>query len=216
MNMKSILKYALPAFALFVIVLNVRNCHSLKELYNTYDVRDSLQVERIRIGDSMRLVDHLIYQRDSTVMQARIDSLAAASQAQAAVVKRYLRTALADRAKAVQVDTAARMLLIDYDSAVASRDTLIGTQVAQITALEDARRADADYYAVEVRALEEQVNTLGAFWREAAAERDQAQVKVQLEKRKRFGVGVHAGYGASQQGLTPVISVGINYNIFKF
>jgi len=214
--MKIILKYALPAFALFVIVMNVRNCHSLNELYNTYDMRDSLQMERIRIGDSLRLVDRLIYQRDSTVMQAHIDSLAAASVAQAATVRRYRRVALADRAKAVQVDTAGRKLLQDYDSAVASRDTLIGTQAAQITALEQARRADADYHAGEVRALEEQVNTLGAFWREAAAERDQAQVKVQREKRKRFGIGAHAGYGATQNGLTPVISVGINYNILKF
>jgi len=214
--MKNILKYTIPAFALFVIVMSVRNCHSLNELYNTYDVRDSLQMKIIRVGDSMRLVDYQIYQRDSTAMQARIDSLAAVSQAQAAVVKRYLRTALADRAKAVQVDTAGRRLLADYDSAVASRDTRIGTQAARITALERARRADADYHAGEVMALEAQVNTIGAFWREAAAERDQAQVKLQREKRKRFGVGVHAGYGATQNGLTPVISVGINYNIFKF
>lgn len=36
------------------------------------------------------------------------------------------------------------------------------------------------------------------------------------DKPKRFGVGLHIGYGVTTSGLSPVISIGINYNLIKF
>lgn len=34
--------------------------------------------------------------------------------------------------------------------------------------------------------------------------------------RKRWGVGIQAGYGVSSSGLTPYIGVGISYNLIVF
>lgn len=36
------------------------------------------------------------------------------------------------------------------------------------------------------------------------------------QKPKRFGLGVHAGYGISKNGLSPYIGVGVHYNIFSW
>lgn len=36
------------------------------------------------------------------------------------------------------------------------------------------------------------------------------------DKPKRFGIGLHLGYGVATNGLSPVISIGINYNLIKF
>lgn len=33
---------------------------------------------------------------------------------------------------------------------------------------------------------------------------------------KRWGIGIQAGYGASKQGLSPYIGVGVQYNILSF
>lgn len=35
-------------------------------------------------------------------------------------------------------------------------------------------------------------------------------------KPKRWGVGIHAGYGVTGQGLSPYIGVGLSYNLFLF
>lgn len=35
-------------------------------------------------------------------------------------------------------------------------------------------------------------------------------------KPKRWGVGIHAGYGMTPRGLQPYIGVGLNYNILDF
>lgn len=36
------------------------------------------------------------------------------------------------------------------------------------------------------------------------------------EKEKRFGVGVVLGYGATKDGLSPYVGVGVTYSLFKF
>lgn len=33
---------------------------------------------------------------------------------------------------------------------------------------------------------------------------------------RKWGIGIQAGYGASKQGLSPYIGVGVQYNIFTF
>ena len=35
-------------------------------------------------------------------------------------------------------------------------------------------------------------------------------------KDKRWGIGVHAGYGASKDGLSPYVGVGISYNFVRW
>lgn len=40
--------------------------------------------------------------------------------------------------------------------------------------------------------------------------------RVEVERQKRFGVGIHAGYGISPKGAQPYIGVGISYNFFTF
>lgn len=37
-----------------------------------------------------------------------------------------------------------------------------------------------------------------------------------IKKKPRFGVGIQAGYGYSNQGLSPYIGVGIQYNLITF
>lgn len=37
-----------------------------------------------------------------------------------------------------------------------------------------------------------------------------------VPSRKRWGVGIQAGYGVSASGLTPYIGVGISYNLIVF
>lgn len=39
---------------------------------------------------------------------------------------------------------------------------------------------------------------------------------VPVKVRSRWGVGVQAGYGASRQGLSPYIGVGVSYNILTW
>lgn len=41
-------------------------------------------------------------------------------------------------------------------------------------------------------------------------------VKIGDERRKPFGIGVFVGYGASSQGLGPIVGIGLNYNIISF
>jgi len=42
------------------------------------------------------------------------------------------------------------------------------------------------------------------------------QVAVPVQVRRRWGIGVQAGYGASRDGLTPYIGVGVSYNFVTF
>lgn len=37
-----------------------------------------------------------------------------------------------------------------------------------------------------------------------------------VNKPKRWGVGVSAGYGISKHGLSPVLAVTVNYNLWNF
>lgn len=37
-----------------------------------------------------------------------------------------------------------------------------------------------------------------------------------VSKPKRWGIGLSAGYGVGRHGLTPVLAVTVNYNLFKF
>lgn len=45
---------------------------------------------------------------------------------------------------------------------------------------------------------------------------DITTIKMDSPKIKKFGIGIFTGYGMSSGGLSPVIGVGINYNIFTF
>jgi len=45
---------------------------------------------------------------------------------------------------------------------------------------------------------------------------DITTIKMDSPKIKKFGIGIFTGYGISSGGLSPVIGVGINYNIFTF
>lgn len=42
------------------------------------------------------------------------------------------------------------------------------------------------------------------------------QVAVPVPVRRRWGIGVQAGYGVSSDGLTPYIGVGVTYNLVTF
>jgi len=42
------------------------------------------------------------------------------------------------------------------------------------------------------------------------------QVAVPVPVRRRWGIGVQAGYGASRGGLTPYIGIGVSYNFVTF
>lgn len=37
-----------------------------------------------------------------------------------------------------------------------------------------------------------------------------------VQKNKRWGIGLSAGYGVGKNGLTPVLAVTVNYNLWKF
>jgi opacity protein-like surface antigen len=53
------------------------------------------------------------------------------------------------------------------------------------------------------------IDTLSRGWAEANR-------KLAKEKGKRWGIGVHAGYGAGAKGLSPYVGAGINYQLIKF
>ena len=40
--------------------------------------------------------------------------------------------------------------------------------------------------------------------------------EIPVIKKTRWGLGVHAGYGISNQGLTPYVGVGVSYNIISW
>lgn len=39
---------------------------------------------------------------------------------------------------------------------------------------------------------------------------------INLPKRKKWGLGISAGYGANKNGLSPYIGLGVNYNLLSF
>ncbi len=39
---------------------------------------------------------------------------------------------------------------------------------------------------------------------------------VPVPQRKRWGIGVQAGYGFSRQGISPYVGVGVSYNLINF
>lgn len=39
---------------------------------------------------------------------------------------------------------------------------------------------------------------------------------VAVPQKKRWGIGVHAGYGFSRQGISPYVGVGVSYNLINF
>ncbi len=40
--------------------------------------------------------------------------------------------------------------------------------------------------------------------------------RIVSNKQKRFGLGLSAGYGVGKNGLTPVLAVTVNYNLWQF
>lgn len=42
------------------------------------------------------------------------------------------------------------------------------------------------------------------------------EIPVIQKQRSRWGVGIHAGYGASREGLSPYVGVGVSYNILSW
>lgn len=40
--------------------------------------------------------------------------------------------------------------------------------------------------------------------------------EIYRQRKKRFGVGIQAGYGIGKNGLQPYLGVGVQYNIFRF
>lgn len=42
------------------------------------------------------------------------------------------------------------------------------------------------------------------------------QDRIVREKQKRWGIGLSAGYGISKSGLSPVVAVTVNYNLFSW
>lgn len=42
------------------------------------------------------------------------------------------------------------------------------------------------------------------------------QDRIVREKQKRWGLGLSAGYGISKSGLSPVVAVTVNYNLFSW
>lgn len=42
------------------------------------------------------------------------------------------------------------------------------------------------------------------------------EIPVIQVKRTRWGIGVHAGYGAGKDGLTPYVGVGLSYNLLSW
>ena len=42
------------------------------------------------------------------------------------------------------------------------------------------------------------------------------EIPVQVKVRSRWGLGIQAGYGASKDGLTPYIGVGVSYNVLSW
>lgn len=38
----------------------------------------------------------------------------------------------------------------------------------------------------------------------------------QKAKPKRWGIGIHAGYGVGKDGLSPYLGIGVSYNLFGF
>lgn len=42
------------------------------------------------------------------------------------------------------------------------------------------------------------------------------EIPVQVKVRSRWGLGIQAGYGASKDGLSPYIGVGVSYNVLSW
>lgn len=72
----------------------------------------------------------------------------------------------------------------------------------------DDYKLDLTGYNVEVRQIEVYPKTITKYITNETTRT--------ITKRKRFGLGISAGYGFSRDGLSPYIGAGIQYNIIQF
>lgn len=66
-------------------------------------------------------------------------------------------------------------------------------------------------YRVEVDGFNVQFKSVEVYPKTVYRERTKI-----VKEHNKWGVGVHIGYGASEQGLSPYIGIGVSYNIFTW
>lgn len=95
--------------------------------------------------------------------------------------------------------------LVDCQEENATKGYSLAVQERMIAGLESSDSLHRE----EIERQGETIGKLDNGWKKANEE-------LAKEKGKRFGLGLSAGYGASKFGLSPQVSVSVNYNLWKF
>lgn len=74
-------------------------------------------------------------------------------------------------------------------------------------------RWDDDYCSVWASGIRPQIDSVAHYINERIIYRDRV---VPVKTPSRWGLGIHAGMGASKDGLTPYVGVGLSYNLLSW
>lgn len=74
-------------------------------------------------------------------------------------------------------------------------------------------RWDDDYCSVWASGIRPQIDSVAHYINERIIYHDRV---VPVKTPSRWGLGIHAGMGASKDGLTPYVGVGISYNLLSW
>ena len=75
---------------------------------------------------------------------------------------------------------------------------------------------DDSTYTAWVSGVRPSLDSIRAYRRTQYVDRYIYRDVVHQSKPKRFGIGLSAGYGISKSGLSPVVAVTVNWNVFQF
>lgn len=118
----------------------------------------------------------------------------------------YIRDTITRDKPILQVRTAIDTLLVPVTDTLTLRDTIWMQQPREQIAWQDS------FAMVYASGIRPQVDSVKHF---VTTQVITERIPVEVVRKTRWGIGINAGYGASKDGLTPYVGIGITYNIIS-
>lgn len=208
--MKSkILTYALAIGCTVLAVLYLQQCGRANESDLLRDSAQSARIaernhslQEIRVRD--RHIQAVLEDRDSVVRESALK------------ISRLSEALNASKARLRPVTIINRGDTVELFTEVLKRDTVILKQDTVILTLEAERAKILRMDSIAFDSLKANVMQFQGLFESEAKETVKLESKLEKEKRKRFSIGPAVGYGISRDGLSPNVSISIQYRLFKF
>lgn len=159
-------------------------------------------LQEIRVRD--RHIQAVLEDRDSVIRVGTLREATLSSQIKA--LKSRLIPASAINALAP----------VECYTEVLKRDTIILKQDSLVLTLEEEKAEILRMDSIAFDSLQANVMQFQELFESEAKETVKLESKLEKEKRKRFSIGPAVGYGVSKDGLSPNLSISIQYRLFKF